>query len=861
MSKRSWTYTALAGVLLTIALTAPSFAAGNAFSGGQAASSTAASITQLPPNYSFSCTPFSIMYSYYDYLLASPNSVNLKLFPNGYGGGYYATYEGKRAATGYSRVFGIYLNSNGLPMINYEICPTYRPESSPAIAVDPVSGKTFCAWQVDVDSDSHLEVVVASDAFIALIPGLWNTPQTVIDNPVNITAPDGSVTSNDFLEANLDIGPSPIAGKRRVYLLGRNAESCYLAWADFDGNDVEDGIPLAWSCSSIPELDAWNADPDTRRIHYGLAVGPEGSVFIAGWRALDSADVDIDCFCNVNYGEGDWTRHSYSSSLPSWNPSFYPDGSNGYFVDDSGQSYLDSELNWELMNSGNVNIVLDNVGKLYIAGIWGLRNADGGFYPELQVVKEAFFNPLANSFSIKEIYPQSRFGGCYQPWDTEYPSGQVDEWLGDSVQGFHPRMKTVWPFCHWDDSAHDGNMMHYYNNVRVTKPSPSGMMAAVWQESYRARRSHVHQDPQFAQYADTPEIYIAVSENNGYTWKEPIVLNNVDTPQMAGINPMWVCPADQIIEAGISGGYYVGKLGLIFYDDFTWGANSLAPPYHANCNGGRLLFAELQIQFSDAPVEAPSMRPLPGIYHNTVQVWLSGSHSNLTIYYTTDGSVPTYQSPVYNIPIQINTCTTLRAVAVHPTMGAGPEAVGEYILGVSDVLASPPGGYFTAPVNVSLSCATDQTLIRYTLDGSEPDEGSPIYTSPIQLSSSCTLKARAYREGWQDSGILCAVFEIELANSDDTGSPAVTGLSRAWPNPGRGPLNIELGISGAKQDYTLKIYNIRGELVRGFTGNGKGWIGLQWNGDDERGRVLPGGVYILSLEAGGKRSRLKVARY
>lgn len=37
--------------------------------------------------------------------------------------------------------------------------------------------------------------------------------------------------------------------------------------------------------------------------------------------------------------------------------------------------------------------------------------------------------------------------------------------------------------------------------------------------------------------------------------------------------------------------------------------------------------------------------------------------------------------------------------------------------------------------------------IHYTLDGSEPNESSPIYSSPIQIHETTTIKAKTY---WGD---------------------------------------------------------------------------------------------------------------
>lgn len=49
-------------------------------------------------------------------------------------------------------------------------------------------------------------------------------------------------------------------------------------------------------------------------------------------------------------------------------------------------------------------------------------------------------------------------------------------------------------------------------------------------------------------------------------------------------------------------------------------------------------------------------------------------------------------------------------------------------------------------VSVTLE-AQGETPIRYTLDGSEPTMNSPLYTEPVQITESCTLKARSQRGG------------------------------------------------------------------------------------------------------------------
>ncbi|TLV03910.1 FN3 associated domain-containing protein [Dyadobacter luticola] len=53
---------------------------------------------------------------------------------------------------------------------------------------------------------------------------------------------------------------------------------------------------------------------------------------------------------------------------------------------------------------------------------------------------------------------------------------------------------------------------------------------------------------------------------------------------------------------------------------------------------------------------------------------------------------------------------------------------------------------------ISMKHQIPQTVIRYTIDGTEPDSlASPAYTKPFALDKNTTLKARAFRQGWYGS--------------------------------------------------------------------------------------------------------------
>jgi hypothetical protein len=576
-------------------------------------------LTREAPSYTFSATPVSLMTSYYDYMIGGFHNQPLRVIPDTAGGGYFLSYQGQRNAMGPRRVFYAYINSTGEVSSFREISSTNTAEGFPALAIDPVSGKPLYAWQKNIDVDPELEVQFTSDAFITGISGLFNPVQTVFDSPFPVYPPAGGAPSldNQFIRPSLQIGPSPLAGMRRAYILTRNAtthtmgasENVLISYADFNGSMIEDGTPLAWSTTSIPELDQWNHDADWRSPQLALSVDNLGNLYYAGYHTAVQAgtnavimEPDFDVFVCNNYGQGTWSRISEFSHIPSWNPQATPAG-NPYFTNSSGIPYPDGELFWGLINSGHLNAVTDNYGRIIIPGIWGLRSASGDYWPEHQVVKSIIYNPAINNFTISEIYPQKdpadNINQAWTPWDIQAPWG-VPEYFLQEDETFALQPEATFPFPHWDPTLHGNNMMSHYNNIKISEPNEQGMMVAVWQDSQRAKWANEDGGTDYLPYVQVPEIFISVSANQGDTWSEPIVLNSVETTEFTNIKPMWVYPADKVKFMGMQDENKIGRVGLMFFNDYTWGSNALTPPAHPTNNGGQVMFAELEIIFPEA---------------------------------------------------------------------------------------------------------------------------------------------------------------------------------------------------------------------------------------------------------------------
>jgi len=70
---------------------------------------------------------------------------------------------------------------------------------------------------------------------------------------------------------------------------------------------------------------------------------------------------------------------------------------------------------------------------------------------------------------------------------------------------------------------------------------------------------------------------------------------------------------------------------------------------------------------------------------------------------------------------------------------------------VNQPVCSPEGGIYATNQTVTLTSSTGGATIYYTLDGSEPTTSSTVYTSPITISATESIQAKAFKSGYSDS--------------------------------------------------------------------------------------------------------------
>ncbi len=85
---------------------------------------------------------------------------------------------------------------------------------------------------------------------------------------------------------------------------------------------------------------------------------------------------------------------------------------------------------------------------------------------------------------------------------------------------------------------------------------------------------------------------------------------------------------------------------------------------------------------------------------------------------------------------------------------------------------TPSGGTYNNSKTVTINCDTAGATIYYTTDGSEPtEENGDVYSGPMTFDRTTTVKARAYKEGWEPSEVAQAAYTIKYTVANPTFDP------------------------------------------------------------------------------------------
>ncbi len=144
-----------------------------------------------------------------------------------------------------------------------------------------------------------------------------------------------------------------------------------------------------------------------------------------------------------------------------------------------------------------------------------------------------------------------------------------------------------------------------------------------------------------------------------------------------------------------------------------------------------------------------SLSPDNGYFDSDEVSPVSGTLAEITIYVRLKAGLEVGN---YSGNVTITSGDITKTIALSGTVDALPVA--------ATPTFSPVAGTYMTEQSVTISCETANAAIYYTLDGSDPTENSTLYSAPITVSETTTIKAIAIASGYDNSTIAEATYTI-----------------------------------------------------------------------------------------------------
>jgi Chitobiase/beta-hexosaminidase C-terminal domain/Lamin Tail Domain/CotH kinase protein len=117
---------------------------------------------------------------------------------------------------------------------------------------------------------------------------------------------------------------------------------------------------------------------------------------------------------------------------------------------------------------------------------------------------------------------------------------------------------------------------------------------------------------------------------------------------------------------------------------------------------------------------------------------------------------------------------------------AAANASAPYAGVVRDTSFSVNRGFFDSPISVTITTSTPGAAIHYTLDGTEPSAtAGTLYSGPLSISSTTTLRAIATRDGWLPTNVDTQTYIFPEQVAQQPKMPA--GFPTTWGTDGEVP--------------------------------------------------------------------------
>lgn len=150
-------------------------------------------------------------------------------------------------------------------------------------------------------------------------------------------------------------------------------------------------------------------------------------------------------------------------------------------------------------------------------------------------------------------------------------------------------------------------------------------------------------------------------------------------------------------------------------------------------------------QAAVTPVNQPIITPASGSSAPPVTVTISAPVKDATIYYTTDGTLPTTSSKKYSASFKLSGSAVVTAFAAVPGAKNSTGAVAAYLSAPAPTV-TPAAESISKATSITIRDSNAKAQIYYTLDGTNPTTSvsAQLYSGPVAVAPGTTLQAVAW---------------------------------------------------------------------------------------------------------------------
>ncbi|MGC9066021.1 MAG: chitobiase/beta-hexosaminidase C-terminal domain-containing protein [Candidatus Ratteibacteria bacterium] len=97
----------------------------------------------------------------------------------------------------------------------------------------------------------------------------------------------------------------------------------------------------------------------------------------------------------------------------------------------------------------------------------------------------------------------------------------------------------------------------------------------------------------------------------------------------------------------------------------------------------------------------------------------------------------------------------------------GDKSISQLTAQVEKPVFSPePGVFYNFFPDVEITTSTQNAVIHYTADETEPTINSSLYSQPLHISATTTIKAKGFKDGFQPSEMATGTYTVEIQKGD-----------------------------------------------------------------------------------------------